>query len=303
MSVLAANELKSPQEAQTIVVSISPQSRASLAAHFNLPISEIMGTLVKHHLAEQLNKQPQDIYHVTIMPCYDKKLEASRSDFYSDVFKTRDVDCVLSSTEILDMLTERSVDFAALPSSDLPDSPFTARNSEDVPTGVEGSTGGYFEYLFRAVARSLFNVEVGEIKYEVGRNSDFKEARLVVDGKDVLVFAKAYGFRNIQNVVRKIKSGKCNYHFVEVMACPSGCINGGGQIKAGTGSLRDQKAHIQQAEDRYNEQVIVDPQENAALSRIYQQWLSGVFSPDAQTNLHTQYHMIAKTKNALSIKW
>ncbi|KOM48764.1 hypothetical protein LR48_Vigan07g246800 [Vigna angularis] len=63
------------------------------------------------------------------------------------------------------------------------------------------------------------------------KNSDFQEVTLEVEGKTVLKFAMCYGFRNLQNIVRKLETGKCDYHFLEIMACPSGCLNGGGQIK------------------------------------------------------------------------
>jgi iron only hydrogenase large subunit-like protein len=70
---------------------------------------QIMGTIVKYHFSKQINVSPDQIYHVTLMPCYDKKLEASRDDFYNDILKTRDVDCVLATGEILDLLRRKHV--------------------------------------------------------------------------------------------------------------------------------------------------------------------------------------------------
>ncbi|CAM9500109.1 unnamed protein product, partial [Choristocarpus tenellus] len=94
-------------------------------------------------------------------------------------------------------------------------------------------SGGYLEYVFRDAAKRLFGVDLGckPLEYVVGRNADFRETSLEVDGKVVLRFACAYGFRNIQSVLAKAKKGRCPYHFIEVMACPSGCVNGGGQVK------------------------------------------------------------------------
>jgi hypothetical protein len=85
-----------------------------------------------------------------------------------------------------------------------------------------GGAGGYLEHLFRFAARELFGVTVTDVTFTQGRNADAREAVLEVDGRVVLRFATAYGFRNIQNLVRKVKSGKSLYHFVEIMACPSG---------------------------------------------------------------------------------
>jgi iron only hydrogenase large subunit-like protein len=93
--------------------------------------------------------------------------------------------------------------------------------------GHEGSgSGGYFEHVMVQAAKTLFNYELSheEIVYKQLRNHDFKEATLEIDGEVKLRFALAYGFRNIQNIVQKIKKGNCPYHYVEIMACPSGKI-------------------------------------------------------------------------------
>ncbi|EFA78611.1 nuclear prelamin A recognition factor-like protein [Heterostelium album PN500] len=320
---------------KTIVISISPQSRASIAAHFNLPIKIVQRKLeilfkrilncdyvfdvsfgrefsllesaaefVARH-RKQLENAPLPML-CSACPgwiCYAEKSHGEYILPYISTTKSpqqimgtlvkyylgekflnknsRDVDCVLSSSEVLDLLKEKSIDFVGLEDKEEEIDPqqqmFRYLDSETgSPYGVEGSTGGYFEFLYRYAAKELFGVEVKEIEYQVGRNTDFKEASLVVDGKKVMTFAKAYGFRNIQNVVRKIKIGKLPYDFVEVMACPSGCINGGGQIKAGSESLRDQKVLIQQAEDRYNEQQLLQPQQDQQINEIYKQWLNGL---------------------------
>eukprot|EP00903_Cladosiphon_okamuranus_P012244 g11483.t1 len=96
-----------------------------------------------------------------------------------------------------------------------------------------GGSGGYLEYVFRHAAWELFGVDLAgrPLVYVEGRNSDFRETSLEVNGQVVLRFAYAYGFRNIQSILAKARRGKCPYHFIEVMACPSGCVNGGGQIK------------------------------------------------------------------------
>jgi len=96
-------------------------------------------------------------------------------------------------------------------------------DGSQVLVGPEGGgAGGFLEHIYKHAARELFGVTVDTVPFVVGRNADLREATLEVDGKPVLRFATAYGFRNIQNLVRKVKGGKAPYHFVEIMACPSG---------------------------------------------------------------------------------
>ncbi|KAN0037861.1 hypothetical protein ACTA71_000032 [Dictyostelium dimigraforme] len=272
---------------------------------------QIMGTLVKYYFAEKIiNTKPSNIYHVTIMPCYDKKLEASRNDFYNDIFKTKDVDCVLSTTEILDLFKEKEIDFLSLEEDNSIEDQFFQLSPSNEFYSIKGSSGGYLEFVYKYAAKELFNVDIVEpIEYKVGRNQDFKEVSLEIDGKKVLNFAQAYGFRNIQNIVRKIKTNiaakkdaSSQYDFVEIMACPSGCINGGGQIKAE--GIKENKTILLESEEKYNENVILrQPIDNQSVQNIYNTWLNGCFSTDSKTNLHTQYHRIEKTTNALNIKW
>jgi iron only hydrogenase large subunit-like protein len=96
------------------------------------------------------------------------------------------------------------------------------------------TSNGYLEYIFRRTATEIYGVAIDPmqpLQYIQGKNRDLKECVLEVNGKTVLRFAAAYGFRNIQNIIRNIKRGKCEYDYVEIMACPGGCLNGGGQIK------------------------------------------------------------------------
>ncbi len=85
-----------------------------------------------------------------------------------------------------------------------------------------GGSGGYLEHVFIHAAKTLFNEDVSDLKYIKLRNDDFKELNLVINGETRLKFAFAYGFRNIQNLVQKLKKKTCDYHYVEIMACPSG---------------------------------------------------------------------------------
>ncbi|CAM8929839.1 unnamed protein product [Rhodiola kirilowii] len=203
---------------------------------------QVMGATIKHHLSKKLGVRPEEIYHVSVMPCYDKKLEASRDDFVFDiesegdvhnsaVVKIAEVDSVLTTGEVLDLIQAKCVDFRTMEESPL-DRLFTNVNDEGQLFGVNGSSGGYAETIFRYAAKEIFGKEiVGPLEFKTIKNSDFREVTLEVEGETLLKFALCYGFRNLQNVVRKIKLGQSDYHYLEVMACPSGCLNGGGQIK------------------------------------------------------------------------
>ena len=156
--------------------------------------------------------------HATVMPCYDRKLEAARGDFFHDVTATRDVDFVLAATEVDGFLAASGVPgmaVAAAPDANARDAPFAEERADP----RAGASGGY--------ARACFRLLSGGAEPEwtrAGRNADLVEAT-APDGTKV---ARAYGFRNIQNILRRVRAGTSPYAFVEVMACPGGCGTGGG---------------------------------------------------------------------------
>ena len=260
---------------------------------------QIMGSIVKDYLASVFQVHSESIYHISIMPCYDKKLEASRDDFYSDMYRTRDVDCVVTSMEIEQLLEEKRIDFPTLDLTPLDVLPGCVRDIPEDHCG--GGSGGYLEYVLRYSAAELFGHTVREIGYKTVRNVDFKEVTLEIEGKPVLKFAAAYGFRNIQNLVQKIKRKKCPYQFVEVMACPSGCLNGGGQIRPRDGETV--KELMVKLNELYETAEMADPGKSEGVKGLYADWFGGEDSKRVQACLHTQYHAIEKTENAFNIKW
>ncbi|XP_068002603.1 cytosolic iron-sulfur assembly component 3-like [Melanerpes formicivorus] len=375
--VLAANKSAAPREQKVVVVSVSPQSRASLAAgcqmglletaqkltaflkslgvhhvfdttfprnfsllesqrefvrrfrrraedrealpmlasacpgwicyaekthgSFILPYisttkspQQVMGSLVKGHFAAQQHIQPSQIYHVAVMPCYDKKLEASRPDFFSQEHQSRDVDCVLTTGEVLKLLEQEGVSLRDVDPAPL-DTMFSGAE-EELTTHSGGGSGGYLEHIYRHAAKELFGIQVDTVQYKALKNKDFQEVTLERDGAVLLHFALAYGFRNIQTLLQRLKRGRAAYHYVEVMACPAGCLNGGGQLKAS-------KEQLQQVERLYESVQAAAPEENQAVSELYEQWLGGVDSEKALQALHTQYHALERASSGLSIKW
>ncbi|XP_072167702.1 cytosolic Fe-S cluster assembly factor narfl-like [Diadema setosum] len=261
---------------------------------------QIMGSLVKDYLAQSLGLTPDRIYHVTVMMCYDKKLEASREDFYSDVYRTRDVDCVITTGEVDAMLDKEQVILSDIEPQEYP-SVLPVTPSGSIVSHAGGGSGGYLEHILRYAARELYGKELGQLEYKTMKNKDFKEVTVQLEGQQPLRFALAYGFRNIQNLVQKIKRGKSHYHFVEVMACPAGCLNGGGQIKPEEGT--SDKDLIAEVEDMYSSAPTRLPEENAMVQQLYEEWLGGMDSGKSRTALHTQYHEVEKNINALNIKW
>ncbi|CAM9709668.1 unnamed protein product, partial [Discosporangium mesarthrocarpum] len=231
---------------------------------------QVMGTLVKGVFPKAWGVPPRSILHVSIMQCFDKKLEASRKDFYHENEDTAEVDIVLTTTEILDLIRLhssanqlspppagagnsatkggdpsrqffRSLHPSPLNEPVVPGFPTPATSAGAGGGGLDdggfggGGSGGYLEYVFRDAAKRFFGVDLRgrPLVYVEGRNGDFRETSLEItrEGKAVLRFASAYGFRNIQSILAKARRGRCPYHFVEIMACPSGCVNGGGQAK------------------------------------------------------------------------
>ena len=184
------------------------------------------------------------------MPCYDKKLEASRQDFYNDIYSTRDVDCVITTGELDVLMRERGWDL----SRPVPSESASSRPSPIIPELIShpGSSSG--SYLSDLV--SHYNKPGTQLSSRtVMRSTDYEEYTVTDNASGKVLFrgARCYGFKNLQNVVRKIgraagistvrgaagrlegiraKAGSDTaYDYVELMACPSGCVNGGGQLK------------------------------------------------------------------------
>ncbi|GLJ22068.1 hypothetical protein SUGI_0413640 [Cryptomeria japonica] len=275
---------------------------------------QAIGTIIKHHVCKKMGLTTEKVYHVTIMPCYDKKLEAARDDFIFSVERqgetgqeaagprVSEVDCVLTSGEMLDLFKAKNIDFMSLEEAPL-DRLLTNVDGEGHLYGVRGGSGGYAETIFCHAAKQIFEKDIeGPLEFKILRNSDFREVSLEVNGQSVLKFALCYGFRNLQNIVRKIKAGKCEYHFVEVMACPAGCLNGGGQIKPKKG--QSMKDLIQSLERSYLQEILVaDPFENTLVKGLYDEWLGQPGSETAEKFMHTEYHYRERSLNSELVNW
>ncbi|PSC72354.1 cytosolic Fe-S cluster assembly factor narfl [Micractinium conductrix] len=306
----------------------------------------MQGTLVKQRWCAAAGLPPDGVYHCAVMPCYDKKLEASRGDFDLHGTQVAETDCVLATTELQELLEQKGVDLRSVAPEPL-DSllavvPGSSGSGSGWPAGASSSggdaaaqpgaaaaaagsagsgpgstapappgSGGYLEHVFRAAAWQLFGQRLPPepLQTVVGRNTDLREVSLEVAGTTVLRFAAAYGFRNIQGLMRKIKLRRCEFDYVEIMACPSGCLNGGGQPKPRAGQSAAER--LEQLELLY---AAADgattggggaaAQAQAAVEELYGGWVGGPpGSAAARQLLHTQYHHREKTVTATLSDW
>lgn len=180
---------------------------------------QIMGSYVKSCLAKKLSLEPSQVYHVTVMPCFDKKLEASRDDFFDELTSSKDVDCVVTPVELEELMFKRNVDFCSLSEEEDEGTFSLSRCYQHRGSG----SGGFCDDLFVSAVKEIFGNEV-DCRLKTLRNQDFLEVTYEQNGQ-LLKFAICNGFRNIQNIVQRIKRGTCQYHFIEVMACPLSLIH------------------------------------------------------------------------------
>ncbi|XP_023584944.1 nuclear prelamin A recognition factor [Trichechus manatus latirostris] len=258
---------------------------------------QIMGLLVKDYFARQQNLSPDKIFHVIVGPCYDKKLEALREDVHAASHTLQGVDCVLTSGELLQIMeqSDLSVKEAAV------DTLFGDLKEAAVWRPDGASSDGYLAHVFRHAAKELFGEDVENVTCRALRNKDFQEVTLEKDGEVVLRFAAAYGFWNIQNTIRKLRRGESPYHFVEVLACPGGCLRGRGQAQAEDG--RVDKALLRQMEGIYAEIPVRPPETSEHVQMLYREWLHGANPHRVQEALHTSFPSPGLAASSLDIKW
>uniref|UniRef100_A0A1I7SQL3 Fe_hyd_lg_C domain-containing protein n=2 Tax=Bursaphelenchus xylophilus TaxID=6326 RepID=A0A1I7SQL3_BURXY len=200
----------------------------------------ITGALIKDFLVRKMNLDPRSVYHVALMPCYDKKLEASRADFSVNGVDVQETDCVVTPSELLPLLKEFEHD-GGLMTSGNEINWLNSLEFGEVIGDYEGETsGGYTKFILDALTRTFKeNSQLVDVKTE--SQNDLERFTLNLTNGQSLTLLKAYGFRNIQNLVRRIQQRKNEVDYVEVMACPKGCLNGGGQIRNPEPALQDQR--------------------------------------------------------------
>ena len=252
---------------------------------------EMFGAVLKSYYAEKEGIDPSKVYVVSIMPCTAKKFEAARPEMAATGYP--DVDVVLTTRELAKMIKEAGIDFR-----DLPERQFDDPMGEASGAGVIfGATGGVMEAALRTVAEVLSGQSIENVEYEQVRGVEgIKEASIQV-GDLTLKAAVAHGLGNARKLLDRIKAGEADYHFVEIMACPGGCVNGGGQpiqpskVRSWT-DLRTERAKAIYEEDR--DLPIRKSHENPKVKALYEEYLGEPGGHKSHKLLHTHY---AKREN------
>ena len=246
---------------------------------------EMFGAIIKSYYAEKNDIAKENIYSVAIMPCTSKKYEAARPEHSSS--GAQDIDASLTTRELARMIKQAGIDFNSLPDEEF-DNPFGEATGAGV---IFGTTGGVMEAALRTVYEVLEKKPLENLNIEPVRGLDgVKEATLTIAGTDVKV-AVVHGTANARIILDKIKAGE-HYDFIEVMACPGGCINGGGQpiVDAPTRAVVNVKA--ERAKALYSEDeksAIRKSHENPVIKKLYEEYLGEPCGHKSHELLHTHY--------------
>lgn len=242
---------------------------------------QIFGALVKTYYAEQSGLAPADIVSVSIMPCTAKKAEAARPEMCDS--GCRDVDYVLTTQELAAMIREAGIDFASLPEEEY-DHPMGISTGAGV---IFGSTGGVMEAALRTVYETVTGCALAQVELrEVRGLEGIREAEVDLQGTKVRV-AVAHSLRNARALLERVKRGEADYHFIEIMACPGGCLGGGGQPRSKLADFRQRRMEALYTCDETS--VLRKSHENPAVQELYATWLGAPLSEKAHHLLHTKY--------------
>ncbi|HHT92915.1 MAG TPA: 2Fe-2S iron-sulfur cluster binding domain-containing protein [Clostridiaceae bacterium] len=253
---------------------------------------EMFGAVLKTYYAKKMNIEPEKIVVVSIMPCTAKKFEAGRPELSAAGYP--DVDYVLTTRELAQMIDEAGIDFVNLEDETF-DDPIGDASGAGV---IFGATGGVMEAALRTVADILSGESLPEDKIEyteVRGVQGIKEAQIEVAGK-VIRACVVHGLGNARKVLDRIRAGEAEYDFIEIMACPGGCVNGGGQIIQPSEvrswiDLRVERTKAIYAEDR--SLPIRKSHDNPFIKKLYGEYYGEPGSEKAHHDLHTTYQQRA----------
>lgn len=247
---------------------------------------EMFGAIIKTYYAKKENIDPKKIYVVSVMPCIAKKFERQREEMKEgELF---DVDNVITTRELARMIKQANIEF-----NKLEDSKFDNPMGEATGAGaIFGVTGGVMEAALRTAQDTLTGESLPQIDFEEVRGTqNIKRANIEIAGKEIKVVA-ASGLANAKTILEEIKRGKADYQFVEIMACPGGCIMGGGQpIKSSKiqAEVDVKKLRAQALYSIDEKSVIRKSHENPVMKKIYKEFLGKPGSELAEELLHTAY--------------
>ncbi len=247
---------------------------------------QMFGATVKTYWAQKENIDPKNIYVVGVMPCTAKKFERTRENENASGYP--DVDAVLTTRELAKMIKNSGILY-----NELPDGTFDNPLGEFTGAGVIfGATGGVMEAALRTAAEEITGKPLDKVDFkEVRGIKGIKEASYDLNGVKVKV-AVASGLTNAKALCEKIKKGECDYTFVEVMCCPGGCVNGGGQPIQSAYTRRQVDLRSKRAKALYDEDKKADirkSHENPAIQKLYKDFFGEPGSHKAHEILHTSY--------------
>lgn len=244
---------------------------------------QMWGAIAKTYLAEKLGIPSEKLYVVSVMPCVAKKSEANREEFVNEN-NNQDIDVVITTRELAKMIKRSGLEFASLPSSD-----FDTIMGESTGAGVIfGTSGGVMEAALRTAYEWITNSTLEELDFKSVRGLEgIKEASLIIDGNKINI-AIVNGLANAKNLLDNIEDTSKKYHFIEVMACPGGCINGGGQPYSNEQySLIEKRMNALYSEDA--NKVIRKSHENPEIIKLYDEFLGKPNGEKSHHLLHTHY--------------
>ena len=251
---------------------------------------QMFGAIIKSYFAEKNNIDPAKIYVVSVMPCVAKKFESSRDEMINDV------DAVITTRELARMIKQAHIEFTTLEETGF-DHPMGEATGAGV---IFGTTGGVMEAALRTVKEIVTGNPFDRLEYEPVRGAEgIKKATVEMNGKEVKVVV-ASGLKNAQIILEEIKSGKADYQFVEIMACPGGCVMGGGQPirsskERATIDIRAKRAGALYSIDEAS--TIRKSHENPVIKKLYEEYLEKPGGHKSHELLHTHY--VAREKYKL----
>lgn len=247
---------------------------------------QMFGALLKTYYAEKEGIDPEKIYVVSVMPCIAKKFERQRQQMQNDGLY--DVDNVITTRELSRMIKQANIEFTKLEETEF-DSPMGEATGA---AAIFGTTGGVMEAALRTAQDTLTGKNLDKIDFEQVRGEEgIKKATVTIDGKEIKVVA-ASGLANAREILEEIKTGKADYQFVEIMACPGGCVMGGGQPIKSAKTRVEVDIRKLRADSLYTideKSTIRKSHENPVVNKIYEEFLEKPGSHKAEELLHTSY--------------
>lgn len=247
---------------------------------------QMSGAIIKTWYAEKMGIDPKDIVVVGIMPCTAKKFETKRDDQAASGYP--DVDYSLTTRELGRMIESAGIYFKHLPDEEF-DNPLGDSTGAAV---IFGATGGVMEAALRTAVEKLSGEELKSLDFTEVRGTDgIKEASYTVNSMEVKVCVVS-GLANANTIMEKVKNGTADYHFIEIMGCPGGCVNGGGQpiqhaVVRNFVDLRARRAAALYEADK--DMPLRKSHESEAVKRLYAEFLGEPGSHKAHEVLHTSY--------------